>query len=477
MKQSLFFKNFLAIALIMFIGFTLLGSLSSTWSYSRSVSERRRMMATTLEETARYVTVQHIYYGLDITDLSLSMWLAFISGVSGFDLLVTDTFGVVTACSERNVTHHGMQLPETLLQKAAMEGYYVSLMAMGDVYPGRRHAAGIQLTSAIGGEAVLFGYMFISSEMEALYRDWQSFAIVFVLIAIFVMALTIAVTFVATKKMAQPINEIARVAYRFARGDLSVRAEDSGRRDEIGHLTKAFNTMADNLGASETIRRDFIANISHELKTPLTVISGFAEGLSDGTIPPEKEKRYLGIIASEARRLSRLVKGMLEMSYIESAKPDYIEKSSFDITEVVRLTLLSLSKKVEGKKIDVEANLPEEAVITQGDGDSITQVVYNLIDNAIKFSKPGGTIKLELWKQGTLVYVSVENQGETISEEELPLIFDKFHKVDKARNVDKEGVGLGLYIVKAILNNHNQDIYVESHDGTTKFVFTLSLLK
>ena len=477
MKQSLYFRNFLAVALIMFISFTLLGSLSSAWSYRRSLSEKREMMSSTLQETARYVTAQHVYYGLDFSELSLSMWLAFTSGVSGFDLLVTDPQGVVTACSERNIMHHGMQIPESLLQKAAPGGYVVTLAAMGEVYPEQRHVAGVPLTRVLGGETILLGYLFVSSDMTALRHDWLVFSGVFALTAIGVMVLTVIITFFATKKIAQPLNEIASTARQFARGDFSARVEDSGRRDEIGQLTQAFNTMADHLETSEKVRRDFIANISHELKTPMTVISGFAEGLSDGTIPPEKEKRYLGVISSEARRLSRLVKGMLEMSSLESAGADYIREGSFDITEVVRLTLLSLSRKIESRQLDVETNLPEEAVITRGDSDAITQVVYNLIDNAIKFSQPGGIVRLELWKQGSSVYVSVENQGETINKDELPLIFDKFHKTDKSRSEDKEGVGLGLYIVKTILDNHNQDIYVESRDGVTRFVFTLSLIK
>jgi len=168
---------------------------------------------------------------------------------------------------------------------------------------------------------------------------------------------------------------------------------------------------------------------------------------------------------------------MLEMSTFQSTDTDAILESSFDISEVTRLALLSLDGKIEGKQLDVGAELPEEAIMTRGDRDSITQVVYNLIDNAIKFSTPGGVIGLELWKQGARVYVSVENRGETIPEDELPHIFDRFHKADKSRSVNREGVGLGLYIVKTILDNHNEDIFVTSSGGATKFLFTLTLAK
>ena len=137
--------------------------------------------------------------------------------------------------------------------------------------------------------------------------------------------------------------------------------------------------------------------------------------------------------------------------------------------------LLSLSGKIEGKRLDVGTVLPEEAVMTRGDKDSITQVVYNLIDNAIKFSIPGGTIALELWQQGHRVFVSVTNHGETIPPEELPHIFNRFHKADKSRSADRDGVGLGLYIVKKILDNHNEDIFVTNTAGITRFIFSLTV--
>jgi len=174
--------------------------------------------------------------------------------------------------------------------------------------------------------------------------------------------------------------------------------------------------------------------------------------------------------------MSRLVKSMLEMSIIQSTDSDSVLEGSFDVSEVVRLALLSLDGKIEGKRLDVDATLPEEPIMTRGNEDAITQVVYNLIDNAIKFSTHGGVITLGLWKQGTRAYVSVENRGETIPEEELPHIFERFHKTDKSRSADREGVGLGLYIVKTILDNHKEDIFVTSSAGVTRFMFTLTVV-
>ena len=476
MKHSIYFRNFIAIALIVLISYTLLGGLSTAWSYRRSMSEKRAMMTSALIETARYVTTQHLYYNVDLNDLNLNMWLAMISSVSGFDLLVTDADGVVQACSNRDAKYYGKHVPEPVLQSAAAVGYAVRLTTIGPIYPERRQVVGTTLFRTIDGEKYIFGYLFVSTDLAAFRQEWQQFSSVFLLIALNVMALTFVISFVATKKQAEPLNEMAGAARRFARGDFAARVGDTERQDEIGELTRAFNAMADSLESSETLRRDFIANLSHELKTPMTVIAGFAEGLLDGTIPRENEARYLGIISSETRRLSRLVKSMLEVTTLQSANSGAALEGSFDISEVVKIALLSLDGKIESKRLEVEAKLPEGSIITRGNGDSIMQVVYNLIDNAIKFSHPGGAISLDLWKQGSRAYVSVENRGETIPDEELPHIFDRFHKTDKSRSIDREGVGLGLYIVKTILDNHNEDIFVTSIDGLTRFMFSLTIV-
>jgi len=291
-----------------------------------------------------------------------------------------------------------------------------------------------------------------------------------------VMIFAFILTFIATKKQAEPLTDMVNATNRFARGDFGVRVKDRGRKDEIGQLTEAFNAMADALDSSEQQRRDFVANLSHELKTPMTVITGFAEGLLDGTIPREYEEKYLGVVLSETKRISRLVRSMLDISTIQTSETKAELHRSFDITEVVRIAILSHDSKLTEKKLEVETELPEERIMTRGEEESITQVVFNLIDNAIKFSSPGSVIELELWSRDEKVYVSVTNSGETIPQEELPQIFERFHKTDKSRSANRDGAGLGLYIAKMILDNHNEDIFVTSNGGTTKFIFSLTIV-
>ena len=476
MRNSIYFRIFIATALIVLISFSLLGGLSAALSYRRSMNEKRSMMMSTLHESARYITNQHIHYSVDLDDLNLKMRLTMISGVTGFDLLVTNAAGVVESCSERTLANLGEIVPDYMLQSLQQGDTVVTMSTLGQIYSARRQVASVPLTMVVNGEMRTFGYLFVTSDMSAFRQEWSNFYSAFILIALSVMFLAFIISFVATKKLTEPLNEMASAARRFTRGEFEVRVKDQGRKDEIGQLTEAFNTMADTLESSEQLRRDFITNLSHELKTPLTVVSGFAEGLLDGTIPQKDEARYLGVIYAETRRLSRLVRSMLEISTLQSVEADDVLEGSFDVTEVVRLALLSLDGKIEEKQLDVEAKLPEDAVITRGDADSITQVVYNLIDNAIKFSRPGEVISLELWQQESRVYVSVTNRGETIPTDELPYIFERFHKTDKARSVNREGGGLGLYIVKMILDNHNEDIFVTSSDGITRFIFSLTSL-
>jgi len=478
MKHSIYIRNFVATAMIVLASFIVLGGLSLTWSYRRALTEKRDTMTGALRESARYISVQSLDAGFDLAGLDISMWLSMISGVSGFELLITDPDGTVVSCSDRRLVHQGMTVPEPALRHASQGDTgrgAVMLTTLGQVYATPRHVTGMPLTMVTDGEREVFGYLFLSSDAGAFRRQWQNFSGIFTMISISVMAMTFIISFLLTKKQAEPINEIATAARRFARGDFTARVEGSGRIDEIGELTQAFNAMADSLESSETNRREFIANVSHELKTPMTVIAGFADGILDGTIPPEVAPRYLKIISSETHRLSRLVKSMLDVSKLQSADTE-LQSDSFDIAEVVRLGLLSLGGKIEAGRLEVSANLPEERVMTRGDKDSITQVVYNLIDNAIKFSKPGGPIGIDLWKQGGRAYVSVENHGEIIPPDELPYIFDRFHKADKSRSADREGIGLGLYIVKSILDSHNEDIFVTSANGVTKFVFTLTVV-
>lgn len=248
------------------------------------------------------------------------------------------------------------------------------------------------------------------------------------------------------------------------------------RCDEIGELAEAFNTMANSLAKVENQRADFIANVSHELKTPMTTISGFAEGILDGTIPPEKERDALNIIVSETRRLSRLVRRMLDLSRLNAlAENSVTAQEQFDLTDVISKVIISLEGKITERNLDMDVQMPEDKLMVWGDPDAVTQVCYNLLDNAAKFAAPGTAITVNITKKDGKAYTSFSNLGSTIPADELPLLFDRFHKADYSRSQDRDGVGLGLYIVKTLLGNLKENINVTSEDGVTTFTFTLTL--
>ena len=235
--------------------------------------------------------------------------------------------------------------------------------------------------------------------------------------------------------------------------------------DELGQLAVSFNNMANSLSNSEGTRRSFIANVSHELKTPMTTIAGFIDGILDGTIPKEQESKYLHIVSDEVKRLSRLVKSCLDLLRHDMGRVGVLHPSRFDITNTVVTTLLTFEQKIDEKQIEIrglEDAAPQEV---WGDQDLLHQVVYNLIENAVKFTNEGGYIAVQVSDSIDRTTVVIENSGPGIAPEDLPMIFERFYKTDKSRSRDKNGMGLGLYLVRTILKFHGGDIAVSSAVG------------
>jgi signal transduction histidine kinase len=271
-----------------------------------------------------------------------------------------------------------------------------------------------------------------------------------------------------------PVKQIMDALDQVMQGDFTVRIDpvkEFAGETGFNEIITAINAMTAELQGTETLRTDFIANVSHELKTPMTTIAGYTDGILDGTIPPQNSRQYLQIISDESRRLSRLVRRMLDISQIQSLE---MKKTEFDLCESMRLALLSMEQRILQRDLDVEADIPEDSVLVLGDNDLITQVVYNLLENATKFATPESTLYLGLAVNGEKAQVTVRNHGETIHPEEMPKLFERFHKSDKSRSEDKDGVGLGLYIVRTILEQHKEKINVTSEDGITTFTFCLT---
>lgn len=287
------------------------------------------------------------------------------------------------------------------------------------------------------------------------------------------LAAMIAVYFI-TDRVVDPLRGMTSAVKRFGKGDFKMRVPINGR-DEIADLGTAFNHMAESLEHTEKMRNMFLANVSHDLRTPMTTISGFIDGINSGAIPPEKHGYYLNVISGEVHRLSRLVSELLDLSKLESGERQF-NAAPFDVCETARLILISFEQKINEKRLDVEFLSDADSITVVADRDAIYQVLYNLVDNAIKFAREGGALRVGIGRiPGGKATVSVFNEGEGIPEADLPYVFDRFYKSDKSRGLDKNGVGLGLYIVKTILEAQGETISVESKPGENcEFVFTLT---
>ena len=471
--KSIYFKNFAATAAMVMFSFLILGAAFVFLGRSYVISEYRDNMVSNAGEVSH--AAQALVRDGELSNWDLRMVISTLAQSTGNHIFITDTDGTIVSCSCRNIAceHLGRTIGTASMIQLRSDGKLNLITNLGGFYASAHYVVAQPIT--IGTAARVVGYVFVTTNSATIIDGWRTFVWVFLAASAAVMMIALLLSLVTSKRMAQPLDEMAVAAKKFAHGDFSARVTDDGRTDEVGALISAFNTMADSLETSEQRRNAFIANVSHELKTPMTTISGFAEGILDGTIPPERERDSLEIIVSETRRLSRLVRRMLDLSRLNALTENITAQEQFDLTETVSQVLVSLEGKITGRDLDVDVKMPDEPLKVWGDPDSVTQVCYNLLDNAAKFAAKGTTITVQITKKDGKAYTSIRNLGATIPPDELSLLFDRFHKADYSRSMDREGVGLGLYIVKTILGNLKENITVTSEDGVTNFTFTLTL--
>lgn len=323
----------------------------------------------------------------------------------------------------------------------------------------------------VDGEEKVWGAVAVCKPLPQIRQIRNNLMNIFVLAQAVAVLVAFLFCYIISRRISRPISRLNAAAKAVAAGDFTKKVAPSS--GELGELITSFNSMTDALREIDANRSSFISNVSHELRTPMTIISGFVEGIIDGTIAEEDRTKYLGIVLSETQRLSRLVTDLLETSRLESGKIKLAMKP-FDINELIRKGIISYEQAITEKGVDVEAEFMYEQIYVSGDEDSIYRVISNLMDNAIKFVPQNGTIKIKSVVKGQRVEVSIENSGDGISEKDLAHIWERFYKTDKSRSMDKRGVGLGLYLVKTIMNQHGGSIWAESKEGEfTRFTFTL----
>ncbi len=469
--KGIYWRTFTVTVGMVALTLVLLGASFFSLTYSYIMTEKRSELKDRAEIIAQmaleaYVRPQsynahreNIRSMLDVAELmSDTDFLIWVPSEGEF--MGTDT----------SMHNQQLQLPVSMWEKLSKGEVYMGVSTLG-YYEKPRAIVAVPARSE---GLVEIGPVLAVAEPNAMTEMWRAFLGIFGMTAITVLLIAFVATATTTMQQTKPIRDIASASRKFAEGNFDARVMNTGREDEIGELIESFNAMADSLQKTEQQRREFIANISHELKTPMTTIAGYADGILDGVISPEEERQYLSIISDESRRLSRLVRRMLDVSQLQSL--DLIkQKKPFDLSESMRRVLVSMEKKITNRGLDVDVEIPEDPVIVLGDNDLLTQVVYNLLENAAKFASQGSTLFLGLEKAGSKAVVTVRNAGLTIPPEELPLLFERFHKSDRSRSADKDGVGLGLYIVRTILEQHHEKITATSEDGVTTFSFTVQL--
>ena len=474
--KSTFSRLFVSLSLILLAAMVVNGA-SFQWLYSRYLTNQT---FATLQNDAKVISslCQANFNEKTLSNQDFVMALSVAVSVSGSDVLVCDGSGNILMCADStDCGHIGKQLDRSYRDRVFANGSFTDTDVIDDLYPEERYMAATAIRDSHNNfpRAIVLVSTPVDDTLVTMRRVSKSF----LLITALVIAISVVVMIYLVRRQSTPLRDMARVASDFGHGNFRARVSTKGRNSrEVEELAEAFNNMATSLEKGEYRRQEFVANISHELKTPMTTISGYVDGILDGTIPPEKSEHYLHLVSQETKRLSRLVRSMLDISRLQDQGgiPEE-QKSRFDLSEMAGQVLISFEQKINDKKIDVQVNMPEHSVFTRANPDAINQVIYNLVDNGVKFCPEGGNLGITIREDHNKVYLSVFNSGQDIPKEELPLIFDRFHKIDKSRSRNRDSWGLGLYIVKTLINSHGENITATSRDGRTEFTFTLPLVR
>ena len=455
----------LSLVIIIFLSVTM---LFSKYAESLAIDEKVKLLENNVDRVAS-VTYTALTNQNTITALMFQNMIDNISYNTQSVIMIFDANGFIITESGGTSGNH-KQANEKLTKTILNGDKIVTTNMFTDENGDKLLTVGSALRY---GNEIFGGVVFNQRvpEIKKVYSRVFEQSVVFIIIAMLFSALLF---YFIAKKITMPIKKISNAVTEFSKGNLETRVEYSSD-NELGELAENINHMASSLQSLEKLRRSFISDVSHELRTPMTTISGFIEGILDGTIPEEDRDEYLKVTLSESKRLSRLVTNLLQISRIESGE-NRPNKIVFDINELVRLSLIKFEMMITSKNLEVDLNIDDEKIYVFADKDSITQVLINLINNAVKFTPDGGKIVLDVKTLNGKAFVSVINTGHGIESDKLEFIWDRFYKADSSRSSDRTGMGLGLYIVKRILDLHEEKINVQSViDDFTRFTFTLSL--
>lgn len=472
--RNIFVKNYLAFALLILISFTFAGGVFMAQVSRYSVKEKQEQLETTVgyvdaivEDNTAFLQTQGNTF--------IKTYLDQQAAVSGCTILLTDKQGNVLICSmpkDDGIEEDQIQgaVSGQLVNSIRERGSYFGLGNVSGLFSENYFIAGANCVDD-AGETV--GLVIAATPSDSTTGLMRTIMRSYVFIVAITLVLTLIISWFLSDMLTRPLKGLVSAAKKFGHGEFDVRVSENNNCDEIDELAVSFNNMATSLQQQEELSRGFVANVSHELKTPMTSIRGFVDGMLDGTIPKERHPQYLRIISEEVDRLSRLVVRMLDAAKIQAGEL-IITSAPFDLAEMAARVLISFEKQINDKKLEMDVDLPD-SLIVNGDSDHMYRVIYNLVDNAVKFVNEGGTLTIHAEAEGAMSQFYIRNTGSEIPAEDLPHVFDRFYKVDRSRSRDRTGAGLGLYIVRSIINLHGGDISVRSSNGETEFAFTVPL--
>ena len=377
MRSSLFRRHFMLTAGMILISFALLAAAFMTLSYRYMVQEKKETMAVNVTYVAS-LTQDILEQGFDPAEDGFKLYGPALSMIADCDILICNRSGTVLryTADGRNIPGYaGQAINPAVVDQLISQGCYSGMSDLG-LYPNLYFAAGVPIYFQSGADTSVEYLIFMTTSAGELIALWKTLATIFFFIAVVVLCIAFISSSIFSLQQVKPLREMADAVRKFGMGEYDTRVDDYGRKDEIGDLATAFNAMADSLASSEKRRQEFVANISHELKTPMTTISGFTNGILDGTIPPEKVNDSLQVISSETARLSRLVRRMLDVSALQ-AREAVESQVEFDVSETMVQVMISLEGKIKGRQLDMDVQIPDNPVRVWGDPDGITQVCYN----------------------------------------------------------------------------------------------------
>ncbi len=467
-KNSIFFKYFSITATILLCSFVIYSSILIVYSRTQWINEKNSILGRNVHTIAEQTEQS-------LNNNSFSQQtnkLLDISGdIVGAEIFIADTSGDYISCSHpqsEDCSHKSNTVPSDLMDKINSGEDVYAFGTVGSMYQSGHYTVGTPIYYA----GKVAGGVFASVPSADLNGYIRELVRIILICALIVMLMAFIAIYIVTAQLTRPIRLMAQAARKLEQGEF-IQSIPIESRDEIGLLSEEFNRMSKSLASLENMRRSFISSVSHELKTPMTTISGFVDGILDGTIPPERQEKYLKIVSDETKRLSRLVNSMLQLSKLENEEMK-LNITTFNATDMLLQILFSFEDKIEKKKIDIRGLDNMLTVFLSADKDLLYQVVYNITENAVKFTPEGGYIEFDMHLVKDEVHLSVKNSGEGLTEEELSKIFERFYKTDRSRSEDKTGMGFGLYIVKMIVKLHKGNVRATSIKGEyTCFEVTL----